>query len=122
MKIFNTSKMLLYKKALDVHAKQHESIAQNVANANNPEYKRVNTNFQEELMVASSEGLKKSHELHMELKSLESGVAKSEEKGGVDINKEMGELAVNQIRFDFISRALKKAYSGLNSSITGRSS
>jgi len=122
MKIFDTPKLLLYKKALDVEARQHEAIAQNVANAHRPDYKRVNTDFSEELKTATASRLKKTNERHMDLKPLDKSVESDQEENRVDMNKEMGDLAVNQIRFEFISKALKKVYIGLNSSITGRPS
>ncbi len=121
MKIFNSAKIQLYKKALDVHIKEHEAIAKNVANAHDANYKRVKTNFSEELNVAITQNMKQSDSRHMESKrASESGNSKEEQK--VDMNREMADLAVNQIKFDFVSNVLKKAYRGLNSSITGRTS
>ena len=38
MKIFNSKHIQLLKKSLDVYGKQHEAIAKNIANANNPDY------------------------------------------------------------------------------------
>ncbi|KAA3617631.1 MAG: flagellar basal body rod protein FlgB [Calditrichaeota bacterium] len=121
MKIFNSAKILLYKQALDVHTKEHEAIAKNVANAHNTNYKRVKTDFSDELKVALNQTLKQSDVRHMDSKG-SSGVSEGAEEEGVDLNEEMANLAVNQIRFDFVSNMLKKAYRGLNTSITGRTS
>jgi len=38
----------------------------------------------------------------------------------VDVSKEMGQLAINQIRFDFSTNVLRRSYKGLNTSITGK--
>jgi flagellar basal-body rod protein FlgB len=121
MKILNSAKIQLYKQALNVHTKEHEAIAKNVANAHDTNYKRVKTNFSEELKVTVNQNLKQSDIRHMESKG-GPGLIVNKEDGNVDINKEMADLAVNQIRFDFVSNVLKKAYRGLNSSITGRTS
>ncbi len=121
MKLFNSAKIQLYKKALDVHSKEHEAIAKNVANAHDINYKRVKTDFSEELKVSLGQTLKQTDARHMGSKgSPENGLPNEEEN--VDINREMAELAVNQIRFDFVSNVLKRTYRGLNASITGRNS
>lgn len=121
MKIFNSEKIQLYKKALNAHTKTHEAIAKNVANAYDLNYKRINTDFSKELDVAVGQKLKQSDPRHMDLNRVTgNSLPKGDQK--VDINREMSELAVNQIKFDFISSVLKKAYRGLNSSITGRTS
>ncbi len=121
MKLFNTAKIQLLKTALNVYTKEHEGIAKNVANAHNTNYKRVKTDFSEELTMASNKTLKQSDPRHMDIKEF-SGAGSTPEKDKVDIAKEMSDLAVNQIRFDFASNVLKKSYRGLNSSITGRTS
>jgi len=40
----------------------------------------------------------------------------------VDMSREMADLAENQIRYEFVSRALKQYYAGLSSAILGRTS
>lgn len=123
MKIFNSSKLQLYKKALDVHSRQHEAIAKNVAHANDINFKRVKTDFSEELKVAVTQKLKTTDARHIQGAGVsENKLAMSGENESVDMNTEMGELAVNQIRFEFVTNVLRKAYRGLNTSITGRTS
>lgn len=122
MKIFNSTKIQLYKKALDVHAREHEAIAQNVANAQNQNYKRVKSDFSEELRAAVTQNLNKSDARHMEAQGSDGSIFNDESEEKVDLNKEMGQLAVTQIRFDFASTVLKRSYKALNASITGRTS
>ena len=38
----------------------------------------------------------------------------------VDISQDMGQLAENQVKYEFAGRALARAYQSLNASITGR--
>lgn len=123
MKIFNTAKFQLLKRSLDVYTKQHENIASNVANANNPDYKRLNTDFSQVLSNQVSRTLQTDNERHIPspieadpTRKLDKEAAEKE----IDLSMEMAQLAENQIRFDFAARALKQSYRALTMSITGR--
>ncbi len=120
MKLFASPKLAQFKKALDVYSRQHEAIAKNVAHAHDNSYKRVNTDFSAELQNLSSQKLRTTDSRHMGPAEKPASPELPGEDRKVDLNSEMGELAVNQIRFDFVSRVLAKAYRGLNASITGR--
>ena len=122
MKIFNTNKIQLMKQAMNVYQKEHEAIAKNVANASNPGFNRVNTDFSKELQTATNATLKTTNDKHIAVSQFENGpFGKADETGEkVDLAEEMTDLGVNQIKFDFIARVLKKAYNGLDASITGR--
>jgi len=121
MKIFGTENFGLMKKSLDVYTRQHEAIAENIANANNPDFERVKTDFSNLLHENLDRTLKTTHERHIagpespERKGLAGG--KKEE---IDLSREMSELAENQIRYDFAARVLRKNYQLLNMSISGR--
>jgi flagellar basal-body rod protein FlgB len=122
MKIFGTRHINLVKRSLDVYSRQHEALAKNIANANDPDYKRLKTDFSESLMTVQNQQLKTSNSRHIgNTETPERNDAKTG-KGSVDISREMSELAENQIRFDFVSRVLNRTYRKLNSSITGRTS
>ncbi len=120
MKIFSTRNMQLLKKSLDVYTKQHEAISKNVANANDPDYKRVDADFSKSLKAANERTLKVTNKRHIADTKTPDRIFSKDGKGKVDISKEMGGLAENQIRFDFASRALNRMYRSLNLSITGR--
>lgn len=120
MKIFSTRNMQLLKKSLDVYTKQHEAISKNVANANDPDYKRVDADFSKSLKAANERTLKVTNKRHIIDPKTPDRIFSKDGIGKVDISKEMGELAENQIRFDFASRALNRMYRSLNLSITGR--
>ncbi len=122
MKIFDTKQVNLVKRSLDVYSKQHESLAKNIANANDPEFKRLKTDFSESLHAVQNQRLKTSDKRHIgSTEEPERSDAKTG-RGSVDISREMSELAENQIRFDFVSRVLNRTYRKLNTSITGRTS
>ncbi len=120
MKIFNTEKIQLFKKALNVYYKQHKAIAQNVAHAHDNTYRPVKTDFSEQLQTAVAEKLKKTDPRHLNSRGPGEFPSLEKTRERVDLNKEMGVLAENQIRFDFVSRILSRTYKSLNTSITGR--
>jgi flagellar basal-body rod protein FlgB len=122
MKIFNTNKIQLMKQAMNVYQKEHEAIAKNVANASNPDFNRVKTDFSKELQTAKNATLKTTSDKHIATSQFENGPFGKDGDTGekVDLAEEMADLGVNQIKFDFIARVLKKAYNGLDASITGR--
>jgi flagellar basal-body rod protein FlgB len=122
MKIFNTRYLNLTKKSLDVYSKQHEAIAKNIANANVPEYRRLKTDFSQSLKTVHGQSLRMSDSRHIGAAEQPERSDVEKDNKSVNISQEMSELAVNQIRFDFISRVLNRTYRKLNTSITGRSS
>jgi len=120
--IFNTEKVNLMKKALGTYQKQNKAIAQNVANASNPDYQRTNTDFSKVLKSVSSQAnLKVTNEKHISFSNFGGEGTDPEKKGGtVDITREMAELAENQIRNDFVSQVLGRTYRSIQTSITGK--
>ncbi len=123
MKIFNTQKVQFLKQALNVYSGRHEKIAENVANANNPQHKKKNTEFSGVLNNQMNRSLATTDKRHIgnpvepDTKSAKDA-GESQEK--VDISSEMARLAENQIRYDFTARTLHRAYRSLSLSITGR--
>ena len=120
MKIFNTQNISLLKKSLDVYGKQHEAIAKNIANANNPEYKRAETDFSKTLKNTIERTLKTTDPRHIAEPKPPVPNDAENSKEEIDLSREMGELAENQIRYDFSARMLQKNYQLLNISIKGR--
>jgi flagellar basal-body rod protein FlgB len=122
MKIFKSNSLAMLKTSLDVYTRQHEAVAKNVAHAHDTDYKRVNTDFSQQLNLSMDRRLRTTQERHIPIPSpLDADAGrnlKSPEK--IDLTKEMGELADNQIRFDFSSRTLQRLYRGLSMAITGR--
>lgn len=123
-RLFQTKYSHLLKQALDVYGKKHNAIAQNVANANNPGYKRMNTDFSQVLKSANNQSnLKISSSKHIRSSSSVGGKTGSGKNVGgdkVDLTREMTELAETQIKYEFITRMLGRYYNGLSTSIVGR--
>jgi len=122
MKVFELQNLGLVKKSLDVYTKQHEAIAKNIANANSPNYRRVNTDFSAELRTRMEGILKADKDRHIAMPTQVQSKVKENDSSQkeVDLTREMGELAENQIRFEFASKVLAINYRMLNASITGK--
>ena len=123
MKIFNTENSILMKKSLDVYTRQHEAIAENIANADEPDFNRVKTDFSNMLKDTVYRTLRTTDERHIAEPDTPErrGLAGTKDEE-IDLTREMSELAENQIRYDFAARVLRKNYQMLNMSIAGRSS
>jgi len=122
MKIFQTDKIQLVKKSLDVYEHQHAAIAKNIANANTDNFNRVKTDFSDILKKDLDRTLKVTHAKHISESKTPDRMSGMGLDDKVDVSKEMGELAQNQIHYDFSARVLAKSYRGLNLSIVGRNS
>jgi len=121
--MFKTAYSSLLKKAVKIYDKQHAAIAQNVANVNDPDYRRKETDFSHELQAATESGpLQTSRSRHIQsARWQESRLAPdAAQQGEVDLTREMSDLASNQIRHELVTRSLQRHYSGLTTAITGR--
>lgn len=120
--IFNTNKANLLKNGLNVYTKQVQNNAKNIANIDNPTYNRAKTDFSDELVAAKEKArLKATNNKHILKPHYQPKMGiKERSKNEVDLNKEMSQLAENQIRYNFASRVIRKHYAGLKKSISGR--
>lgn len=119
MDFFNTKNLKLIKSAVDVYSRQHTAIAKNIANANSENYQRTRTDFSHELQAMEERRLRTTDSRHIAFSEVPESPGEDGE-GGVDLTAEMGELADNQIRFDFSARVLRRKFMGMKASITGR--
>ncbi|MBN2280375.1 MAG: flagellar basal body rod protein FlgB [Candidatus Marinimicrobia bacterium] len=121
--IFGTRHKSMIKNAVDVYNKQHQAIAKNIANVNDPLYKRVETDFSNELELAlqNNSPLKSSNEKHITKPHYQGTLMPSSGGSGkVEITKEMADLAENQIRYEFVTKRLGRMFKSLELSIRGR--
>ena len=124
IKILNTGYGDLLQKAAHVYDEQHQAIAQNIANSNTDNYKRVNTDFSEKLKtVMDTSGIRASRDKHIKHASWKGENALGGQKnpeGEVELAREMTDLSANQIRHELVTRALSRYYSGISTAIAGR--
>ena len=121
-KILSNGQPQLLKKALNIYQKQHEAISKNVSNASNENFKRVDTDFSSELnnVQNTTSSLKTSNAKHLSGSNNVNSTPNDNTEGSVDITREMGLLAENQIKYEFATRALSRMYKGISTSITGK--
>ena len=124
IKLFSSPYPESIKNAIQSQEKKHKAIAQNVAHASDPNYKRIETDFSQILDTEKKNStLKTTNQKHISHLKEQSGQARGSAASAnneVDLSREMMDLAENQIRYDFSTRALNRYYNGISISITGR--
>jgi flagellar basal-body rod protein FlgB len=114
-------KVSLLDRGLDTYALRERVIAKNIANASTPDYRPEYVKFEEFF----KDGKKKSHsnddlpQPEIKQDALPDPSVRPSGESYVNIDKEMSDLAQNQLRFRFASRMVKKYFQGLGSAITG---
>jgi len=106
---------------LDISAMRHRLLANNVANADTPGFKRSDVSFLDELASAVKSGDAAA------LAGLKPKVVKSmrvlatrNDGNNVDIDFEMGELSKNQLLYNINAQLLSKRFSMLKAAISNR--
>ena len=129
------NKVPLLNRALDTYALRQRTISKNIANATSPRYRpekvKFEEYFQQQQLVASGTTTNEKHIPIGQKDNAENAVPEIENapvprpeiffsgENHVNIDKEMSELAQNQIRFRFASQRLREYFQGIQSAITG---
>lgn len=121
---FDRSRVPLLEKALDAYALRNKAIANNIANIETPNYSRVDVTFEKELNSAIGQS-NNDVSLSENVKAVEPQIeidksaALNSGANNVDIDKEMAELAKNQLRFQMAARLMSQTFQQIDRSITG---
>ncbi len=131
--LFKT-KLPLMNKALDTYSLRQRTISKNIANATSPHYRPEEVKFEEYFTEnnVTLEG-QNNEERHIPLGKMNANEVEPELADAevpnpevyfsgethVNIDKEMSNLAQNQIRFRFASQMVKGYFTGISSSIRG---
>ena len=141
MRIFENTKIPVLAKALDAYSLRHKVISSNIANITTEGYRAQSVSFEEQLSGAiggTGTETTTTNPNHLQTGSTTMGQptpviidgGESEEFSAdpnasglndVDIDKEMTELAKNQLRFKFASKLLGESFRALQKSIKGTS-
>jgi len=132
--IIDKTKIPFLNKALDAYAQRHEVIAENIANISTPGYKTKRLKF-EEYLNESMSGMAlsgaRTNERHIAFgkSSFDSstttietenfGDVKASGMNDVNIDREMAELAKNQILSKFSTNMLADEFRSIHKSIKG---
>jgi flagellar basal-body rod protein FlgB len=132
--LFSSRTLEVLKRGLDAFAIRGRVISDNIANASTEGYRAKRVDFEEDLKEALERGpslpARTDSPRHIPINSLSVGeveprVVESEEPAGagepnnVVIEREMADLAQNEILFDFAARQVATAYSTMKGAIRG---
>jgi len=116
-------------KALSYSSLKHKTTAQNISNADTPNYKSREVSFQKMLSDASGNSLtaNKTDGRHIDFRPSENSGAVSVRRNvnyhhngnNVDMDKEMSDLATNQIYYNALIERLNGKFSSLQMVIKG---
>ena len=139
MKLFDTTKIPLLGKALDVYSLRQKVISSNIANITTVGYRAKSVSFEDQISGAMQEGglsqavTNKGHMAGTTSDPVIAGPQVVEAPSGgslsgdplesglnnVDIDSEMAGLAKNQIQFKFAARLLTTTFRDIQDSIRG---
>ena len=129
--LFGPTPLPLLKKGLDAYALRHKAIADNIANVETPGYVRHTVKFEEKLDQAMlGKKLNRTHSGHLMQSDPNLDQLNPELKtdptpsdvgavNNVDMDREMTDLAKNNLEYTFAAQMAKKFYEIINSSIRG---
>lgn len=131
--LLNHTQLPTVRSSLDAYSLRQRSIADNIANVETPEFNKTKVKFEELFMEALKEKdspLVKTNPEHLpEGKRVLNVRAEVEEVkddqysngvNSVNLEEEMANLAINQIKFEAMSKLAKKQFTLLKSAIAGR--
>ena len=129
--VFNKVGIPKYEKYLDLASFRHKLVGGNIANVSTPGYRSRDIDFQAEFsrLISETDNLAgvTTNRAHLPLgfhpdKPPEQNEVKvlSGEMNSVDIDKEMSNLAKNELVFTVAARLLKLKFDGLRKVITSR--
>ncbi len=116
--------------ALDLAAARQKLLTQNVANSETVGYKRKDINFQAELQAAMGSGghlqMKTTRPGHLGATAQTRSPKVNEDKipagqkNGVDIDREMVNVAQNQMEYNVAAKLARQKFDALRTAIRGR--
>ncbi len=108
----------LLSRLMDAASLRHRVIAQNVANANTPGYRRLEVSF-EELLGQCSAGRPGRQAAEPKVVEAEGDVARAD-GNNVSLDAEMGRLSKNALLYGGYAQILASQIATMRSAITGR--
>lgn len=109
----------LLKGMMDVAAMRHNVLADNIANANTPSFRRKDISFRETFADAIKDGRFDASKLHPEVKV--DRVTPSQGNGNnVSLQTEMGAMTENSLLYGVATKAISAKYAGMRKAISGK--
>jgi flagellar basal-body rod protein FlgB len=131
MSVWDKTGVDKFGKLLDLAAYRHKLISGNIANVTTPDYAARDIDFQGEIDKALGNdknlGMKATNSKHIggverrrEMRVIESAPETEDDLNGVDIDEEITDMAVNQMRYTIGARILQNKMNFLRKAIKGR--
>ncbi len=105
---------------LEATSKRQSVLANNLANANTPFYKRLDLKFKDELAKAISSGDINEIQNFKPTIVEDTTTPARPDGNNVSLQKEMAEINENALLFNFAAKAIAKKFDGLKKAIKGR--
>ncbi|MFC4768779.1 flagellar basal body rod protein FlgB [Effusibacillus consociatus] len=135
MNAFTTKTMQILERSLDASSLRHKVLANNIANVDTPNFKRSDVSFDSALQAYLNEspaalpgmvthprhipiGIQSLSQIQPEIVVEESTIVNNN-GNNVDIDSEMTQLAVNQIKYNALIQQLNGHFAKLRSAIQG---
>lgn len=129
--LFKSTGVNKFEAYLDVSSFRHKLVSSNVANVATPGYRRRDIDFQNEYTRLNGQSNRVAGELthsnHIPLgqhkdrePEIDETRPKPDELNSVDIDREVSQMAQNELQFTVAARLLQKKFEGLRRAITGR--
>jgi flagellar basal-body rod protein FlgB len=123
--MFSKTKVPFLKTTLNAYSTRHKAIANNIANVETRDYRPLKVEFESQLQRALDKKRpvgQRTDARHLaiggnDMSNMKETVSRSDQ--AVNIEDEMGELAKNQLRFEFAARKLRGMYDQMKSAISG---
>ncbi|GAA0461208.1 flagellar basal body rod protein FlgB [Alkalibacillus silvisoli] len=114
-------------RGLDYSSVKNQTIAHNISNVNTPNYKAKQVSFKDEFESAKLEALR-TDERHIPFSnnhspfsiSARQDVTYNNNGNSVDIDKEMNELAQNQLYYEALTERINGKFNSIKSVVGGR--
>ena len=109
----------LMSKVLDVTTLRHRVLADNLANANTPEFRRSDLDFHHQLTKAIDSGDVSQIEAVTPVVREDHVSPMSPDGNNVSVQKELGNMMENQLLYNFAARVIDRKFDGLRKAISG---
>ena len=130
--VIDKTSVPLLRRVLDLSSFRHQLVASNIANVTTPGYASKSIDFDSELRKAmrpDSIAVRTTHPRHIPLRSMKESPPEVQDSepsenttgiNSVDIDREMADLAQNQLVYQLTSKLAAGKFKALKSAIRGR--
>ena len=116
---YETATIGIMGKVLDMTALRHRVLADNLANANTPNFIRSDVDFLGEFQKAIESGSRSQLRAVQGVIKQDKYTPMSPDGNNVSVQKELAGMMENQLLYNFASRTVQRKFAGLKKAMTG---